>query len=110
MNMFAEVISEFSGKLNYIYNYRTAGDFTFTGLLADFLQKIGMKSGEVYGLYDMKADSMNGVPSLISLHNTKYGAELKIPDILRGYEREPHGDYVADYGYMAIKKMKVEFP
>lgn len=109
MDIINELINEFAGKIKYVYTYRTAGDHTFQGMIAEFLRTLRNAPIPVYGVYDMQADSMHGVPRLLSLHHTIEGADAEIPDNVRSYSREPYSEeWVKDYAWFAIKKIEVK--
>jgi len=63
----------------------------------------------VYAVYDMNADSWVGSITLKSLHATEDSAVAAIPDSLKkdSYIRAPHGDFVRDFTYEAVRKMPV---
>lgn len=108
MDIVNELIQEFAGKIKYVYTYRTAGDYTFQGMIAEFLRTLRNAPIPVYGVYDMQADSMVGIPILKSIHHTLEGAIKEIPEYALKMERETYGDYVKHYSYFAIKPLEVK--
>jgi len=63
----------------------------------------------VYAVYDIDADSWTGTIHLKSLHATEESAVAAIPDSLKKESliRKPHGDFVRDFTYEAVRKMPV---
>lgn len=108
MNTFDEMITTFVRQIRYAPTYSSYSDFV--DMTKAFVEKLTVAPRCVYGLYDMKADSMTVSPTLISLHSTVDGADAAVPKNLRQYNREPWGEYVKDYGYVAIRKIEVQVP
>lgn len=61
----------------------------------------------IYIRWDMKADSFNGVPSILSIHQTLEGARAAISEDILKYSRKPFGNYIENYAYEAIEERKV---
>lgn len=104
-----ELLAEYAAKLQEIYDNRTAGDYTFAGVLGEFSKAIADEY--VYVRMDMHADSWAGpAPTPLSYHRTLAGAIAAIPENIRtAYGAYPaHGDYVVSFAYEAVKKVRLE--
>jgi hypothetical protein len=64
----------------------------------------------VFVRMDMNADSYNGMPRMLSIHETLEGAIDAIPkNIRQGYpNRQCFSDYVANFAYEAVRKVRLE--
>lgn len=66
---------------------------------------------EIFILWDMDAESMVELPSIISIHQTLEAAQEAMDPVIRGdyahFEREPYDPYIEHYTYQAISQHRV---
>lgn len=79
--------------------------------IAELLKKINSTNEKfVFVRMDMGGDSYNGMPRMLSIHETLEGAIDAIPENIRkGYpNRQCFGDYLANFVYEAVQKVRLE--
>lgn len=82
--------------------------------LADYIWDLNfqiakLEEGVVYIRWDMDAESYSGRRTFLSVHKTLEGAIAAISENIRkdAYKRDPYANYVANYTYEAIEKIKL---
>lgn len=62
----------------------------------------------VFVVYDMQANSWSGKTTMESIHETLEGAIASLPDWCKKMQRDLYGDWVANFTYFAVKRVRLE--